>query len=699
MLLGSWNMEQPSKRGEIKSNMTEEFLQDVLDYIEEESESWDEEKLAENGIIDAAQLILEASCKKIFIDAYQDMEEEYPILRLSEKTLYDQSKFFYRDCLCSLIKQSLPESNEEIKFDEFYVIFIEFIKSIREIKIEEDMQDELWQLIELLEKVYFTSEDKYNLDKKNPQELFRYVKKKEEKEDEDKDKEIDVKIQTKRFWRTWIVEESPKDISKAALEKKNMKKQELFIWLLLAAIYNFAECFGDCELKEFRECILHFRKKNEKDISPILKWCFECFNAIKSSDKNYQIINEKDYSLGLQGIFSLMERFHYVHFTVKKAIKEEMEYCWKQDEKKFISQLAFDAWTQIKIDTIETSKNLVKGWVEEYKKKSRVKENNDEEQSKYEYRLSRKEFLVRDVKNIWKDISTDYLYFDPPNEYSKESCDRDGQTEEWELGLDLFEKIWCNDNFECIKEYYINKVENGSMTEAEFESALKPIWEFAWELFEAIWVYKDMQNDSERISVDEFKSAMEYNWKRTYETSKLMTDEDIEELKKEYKKTHGNILSDTEFSNVLASELGKLIELNEKELNHQVNFFTAYIVTTLIEKISSNHWKYGLLSVKHIVFAKMYILISELSDDDVEEWIEKDFQNVDSECHAVILVINSLLEEYSENYKMHEDLMSIWMHVVKIILNSKEFNALPLTAEFLYELFIDSILHESDYLV
>ncbi len=681
-----------------------EIIQNVLNYIEKESECWDEEELAENGIIEMIQLILEASCKKIFIDAYKDLEEEYPILRLSEKTLYDQSKFFYRDCLYSLIKQSLPESNEEINFDEFYGIFIEFIKSIREIKIEEDMQDELRQLIELLQKVYFTPEDEFNLVKKNTQGLFRYVRKekKEEKgkkKDENKDKEIDVQIQTKRFWRTWIVEEDPKDISNAALGKKNMNKQELFIWLLLSAIYNFAGIFGDCELKELRKSILHFRKKNEKDISPILKWCFECFNAIKSSDEDYQIINEKDYFQGLAGMFSIMERFQYVHFTVKKAIKEEMEYCWKQEEKEFFSQLAFNAWTQIKIDTIKTSKKLVHGWVKEYKKKSRVKENNDEEQSKYECRLSRKEFFERDVKNIWKDINREYLFFDQPNENGKESCDCDGQTEKWELGWELFEKIWCNDNFEHIKEYYINKVENGSMTEAELESQLKPIWEFAWELFEAIWVYKDMQNDSERISVDDFKSTMEYNWKRAYETSKLITDEDIEELKKKYKKTHGNILSDAELSNVIALELEKLIEFNEKELNHQVNFFTAYIVTTLIEKISSNNWEYGLLSIKHIVFAKMYILISELSDDDIKEWIENDFQSVDSECHAVILVINSLLEEYSENYKTHEDLMYIWMHVVKIILNSKELNALPLTAEFLYELFIDSILHESDYLV
>ena len=494
---------------ELKEYLNEK-IQDVLNYIEKESENWDEKELSDNGKMELMQLILEASCKQFFVSLHKDFEKQlFPILSLPEKTLYDESEFFYCDCLNSLAKQNIDYSDEELNFSEFYNYFIKFIQNVRKIEIKEDMRDELQQLIKLLNKVYFTAGDKDSLDKKSAHEALRYVE-----IDEKNIVEIDVLKQTQRFWLIWIVEESPKKVTQKSLLSKNMKKQEMYIWILLAAIYNFAEKFGNDELKALRKSILHFQKKNEKDIGHILKWCFMCLFSIIEFDIDNQIINESDYLL--KGIFSLIDRFDYVHYTVKSTLKEEMESFWETEKKHFASQLAYDAWTAIKIDSIGSPEKLINGW---------VKENN-------KLRLSSKEFVQRDVKKIWSDINVDNLFI--------------------------------------------------------------------------------------KYDVKEEESEIVF-------------------------------------------------------YNQQINFFTAYIITSLLNRISSNGWKYGLISIIHIIFKKLNILMSEFTDKDLENWIENDFQEIDDKLSIIIDIINSLVEKYLEIYKVYDEIICFCLkNVVNKIFSDKK---------------------------
>lgn len=676
----------------------DEIIQNVLNYIEKESECWDEEELAENGIIEIIQLIFEASGKQIFIDVYKSIEESLPILRLSEDTLYDQSKFFYRDCLNSFLMQNLHECDEKINFYEFYDIFVHFIQKIRRIEIEEGMQNNLQQLIKLLKKVYFTSGDIIRFPDEIERSSLRYVK-----DEMYETVYIDVKKQTIRFWTTWILEKIQKNISVAELQLKRMKKQEVLIWLFLVSIYNFAGHFGDEELKELRDCILYPHNINEIDIGSILKWCFGSYVAIKSGNIDRRILNEIGYYQGLQGLFSLMERFHYINITVKKTIKEEMECCWEQKEKMFASQIAYNAWTNIKIWSIDRPRTIANG--QKYK---------DEEEM-----VSDKISLNKGVKEIWKDIRTGKLIRSHQN--NQKSCDSD-ELEEWEF---VIESIWSNRNFEYIKEDYLNKYDNGLMTEEEFASAFKNIWEFAWELFEKIFVCKNTQTDTERISVDELKLSYENLWNFVWGISNLFCKErDI----KNREKKNDRKLSDEDFEKILSSELNMYVDLYTEDQNLEINYFTAYIAYILLSKISLFNWEYGLLSVKHIIFAKLYILISELSEEDIKKWIESDFQDADSDIGVIISVIDFLLEEYSWIYKTHTIYRCCWMEVVRrILLNSKKikvskrlsssllkrkndldfkvdkgnyisWDMLP-TIDYLFEVFIKNILYEPDYLV
>lgn len=88
------------------------MLQDVLDYIEKESYCWDVQDLLENGFNAIIELVLQASCKVLFLN-YSKIVQINTDLVLPESFLIDESKFYYCDCLCYFCKQALQEISSE----------------------------------------------------------------------------------------------------------------------------------------------------------------------------------------------------------------------------------------------------------------------------------------------------------------------------------------------------------------------------------------------------------------------------------------------------------------------------------------------------------------------------------------------------------------------------------------------------------
>lgn len=314
----------------------EEMVQIALDYIEKESEFWDEESLRDGGLPYLMLFIQQAVCKIMFIQIHKALEKVLEgsktggIYCFDEEDLKEESFYYYCDCIQEICKKSSLKNNDkrnDIDFWEFYDYFLKFIQFFHNKRVGEDMGEELNQLCQLMQIAFFR--DKYGEeivenDIVGPQ--LRNVA--------NGDKNVDVRNQTKRFWVRWIVGKTEDECTNATLAEKNIKENELVFWLIMAAIYNFTTPFGGDKMKELKRCISNKRDIEESDISKAWNWCFSCWTEMIM----HKMIDELDFiddKHPEEGLVLLANRFNYRAFKVKNRLKDELERLLKIPNKEF----------------------------------------------------------------------------------------------------------------------------------------------------------------------------------------------------------------------------------------------------------------------------------------------------------------------------------------------------------------------------
>lgn len=341
----------------------DEMVQVALDYIEKESEFWDVEDLMEGGLPHLMLLIQQAVCKIVFIRIHKELEElskQFPLMRreglycFDEECLEEKSIYFYYDCvqeMCLRYGSTEEEKNAEISYDEFYDYFVKFIQYFYNIKVGEDMGEELNQLCQLMQIAFF--KDKNNediLEDVTDGPKLRYVA--------NGRKNIDVQNQTKRFWMKWIVRKNKvTNPTKDQLNSKKMKKEELFFCLIMAAVDNFTGAFGNDKMKNLKKSFAYPRDIENKDISEVLCWCFRCWIALGT----HGIIDELgfiDRSGNIHGLATWASKFNYQSFMVKNKLKNELEELLRKPDKAFIDQNASYVLENIKKKSLETKMPL-----------------------------------------------------------------------------------------------------------------------------------------------------------------------------------------------------------------------------------------------------------------------------------------------------------------------------------------------------
>lgn len=383
----------------------EKVLQRVLRNIEKESEFWDAEEMTYGyGLYELAENIYRSVCKSIYAEMHRNMGLPENILQIC---LEEAEEYFFYDCLLAspeLNKETWPdeETSKEITFNNFYKKFAEFIKDVRELEVDtkEDTNDCLNQLKKMLQ------EDRIGNYIENRYSYICKERRKGKKGVNEECADMNVWMQTNRFWIKWVV----------TADKQSMRRQELIFWLLLATIYNFAEDFGSEEMTMAGKCLKYVRKVESADISEALQWAFKCVYQIIKNDNEAVFINYFGGSL-ISGCISLMDRFHYVQFDVKKRVWNYLEGLLAIPEKHFSSYRALYRWLImwfiIRRESAGTTQPLIG------KDKSNGKLSKD-------YR-----YICRHMRKIWKDFPNKYIL---ENHYFKdcygEDFDLNGITQE-----------------------------------------------------------------------------------------------------------------------------------------------------------------------------------------------------------------------------------------------------------------------------
>lgn len=407
----------------MKSKEYEEIIQKVLEYIERESEFWDEDFLISNGLNGIYRLVQEAVCKSFFMQMHEETRLKIPGVDLwTEEDMIEDSKWFYYDCIQYVLERSEKEDYGEIDYDEFYDNFIEFIKRIGNIKINDEMKEEFQQLIDMLAAVEFKAEDGSFNETKEQKISKRYVMSKNENE-------IDVETQTKRFWVKWIVGKDIKDTSKRVLQLKKMKKQELIIWMLMAALYNFSDWFGDEYLRKLKSILSYTHTVEEKDISQVLFWCFRCWEGIVCYAEDMADFIKEEY---FYGIVSLSHRFHYIDAICKNKVREKITELWNMKDKDFSNEYILTLILKIRYSSIEEEIPFI----------GKMKKNgafSDDDR-----------YVARYVKDIWKDFEVKQWLLNK-NYFAENPLDVDNKVDKYHGDYKIY-----GDNIKISNDFFIN---------------------------------------------------------------------------------------------------------------------------------------------------------------------------------------------------------------------------------------------------
>lgn len=408
----------------MKSKEYEEIIQKVLEYIERESEFWDEDFLLSTGLDGVCRLVQEAVCKSFFMQMHEETRLKIPGVDLwTEEDMIEDSKWFYYDCIqYYVLERSEKEDYGEIDYDEFYDIFIEFIKRVGNIRINDEMKKEFKQLIDMLTAVEFKAEDGSFDESKEKKISKRYVISKDENE-------IDVETQIKRFWVKWIVGKDIKDTSKRVLQLKKMKKQELIIWMLMAALYNFSDWFGDEYLCKLKSILSYTHTVEEKDISPVLSWCFRCWEGMVCyAEDMADFINEEYF----YGIVSLSHRFHYVDAICKNKIRKKLTELWDMKYKNLSNDYIFTLMLKIRYSSVGEELPFI----------GKMKKNggfSDDDR-----------YAARYVKDIWKDFEVKQWLLNK-NYFAENPLNVDNEVDKYHGDYKIY-----GDNIKNSNDFFIN---------------------------------------------------------------------------------------------------------------------------------------------------------------------------------------------------------------------------------------------------
>ena len=301
-----------------------EMVRVALDYIEKESESWDAEDLNELGLSYLFLLIQQAVCKSMFIQMHKELED------LLEEELKEESIYFYYDCIQKKSYEYAgikEDENNEISFKEFQLTFFKFIQYMKNVKVRDDMGMEFKKFYHMLKKVIFLKGDISKEVIKNRKYRYAYNK-------DGADSDIDIHKKTRDFWVRFIVGGKTGDTSMEILESKNMNRDELIFWLIIISINNFADDFGDDEIKELKDSFAGLQNIQEKDISKVLCWCFNCWSEMRCSGDEH-LLEFMDIIHNMRGLATLTERFDYPINMVKGRLRCELEEFFKTPNKVF----------------------------------------------------------------------------------------------------------------------------------------------------------------------------------------------------------------------------------------------------------------------------------------------------------------------------------------------------------------------------
>lgn len=319
------------REGYMLNKENEKLMQKVLMYIERESVNLDAEDLNAIGLFQVFQFVQKMTAEALFIQMHQVFQD------LSEELLEQESRYFYNDCMIALTEDvyiNRKEHVEGVSEQQFYDEMIKFIECIRGMKIRKEMGKELKQLYQMLKNVSFL---------KDAPSKWRYVEK-------DENSEIDVRNQTKRFWVKCIGGHFCGNSMKIQ-NSEHMDREEMIFWILIALIINFANSFGDEEMKELKKCFSHKQYTKFKDISDALNWCYRClFEIYKYGDEI--LTDYMGESLGINGLLTLSQKFHYQKFRVRNQLRKELEDVFKHPKKIFTTCNANDMVFKIRLDEL-----------------------------------------------------------------------------------------------------------------------------------------------------------------------------------------------------------------------------------------------------------------------------------------------------------------------------------------------------------
>lgn len=374
-----------------------EMIEIALDYIEAESEFWDVEDLSEGGLSYLLLLIQQAVCKIMFIQMHKELED------LSDEDLEEESVYFYYDCIqrksyeYAGIKE---DENNEIGFKEFQLTFFKFIQYMKNVKVRDDMGMEFKKFYHMLKKVIFLKGDISKEVIKNRKYRYAYNK-------DGADSDIDIHKKTRDFWVRFIVGGKTGHTSMEILESKNMNRDELIFWLIIISINNFADDFGDDEIKELKDSFAGLQNIQEKDTSKVLCWCFNCWSEMRCSGDEH-LLEFMDIIHNMRGLVTLTERFDYPINIVKGKLRCELEEFFKESNKVFSTPYVSVALDQLRQMTVNTQFPLT-GHITS---KGELSSDN--------------RYISRYLRDIWKDFDSKWFDYEKNDKEKSEKISVDG---------------------------------------------------------------------------------------------------------------------------------------------------------------------------------------------------------------------------------------------------------------------------------
>lgn len=374
-----------------------EMVRVALDYIEKESEFWDAEDLNEYGLSYLFTLVQQAVCKSMFRQMLKGLGG------LSDGELEEESIYFYYDCIQKKSYEYASIKDEEINeisYEEFYFNFLKFIQCIKRMKVKEDMGNEFKPFYHMLKKVRFYNQDIEKEKIKNRK--FRYTY-----NENGATTCTDIHKNTKRFWVRFIVGGKTNDLSMKILESKNMNRDEMIFWFILAAINSFADDFGDIEMKGLKSSFADTQNIQEKDISKVLCWCFNCWDEMRCFEDEH-LLEFLDVFHNMRGLVALAERFDYPIDVVKCKLKCELEEFFETPNKVFTAPYVSTALEKLRQMTVNSQFPLTG----DITSKGELSSDN--------------RYIIRYLRDIWKDFDSKWFDYDKNDNKKSEEISVEG---------------------------------------------------------------------------------------------------------------------------------------------------------------------------------------------------------------------------------------------------------------------------------